>query len=257
MSIMHFVLRVLVLQALALLLVLPAHAGLLETSSALDRVYIPALALSTAAQTDSAARLRAPVAFDRLQAQWPALRAELLQWLSGGGAGHAAAARKTVARVDSHIAAARQALSAGNFKASHEALEEVRIDLMEARRARGVDYFVDRLTAYHEPMEVLALAGKDWTPQDLTAPRHDELARAFAHARVLWRAIEQNPPDVSANGLNARQAAQLHQAMADETLALTRLSDALRGADAGALLKAAAAIKPPFARVFTAFGQLD
>jgi hypothetical protein len=41
------------------------------------------------------------------------------------------------------------------------------------------------------------------------------------------------------------------------TAALARLSDALRGTDNAALLKAAVAIKPPFAHTFTAFGQYN
>lgn len=247
--------RVLAPLALAAVLAAPVQAGLLETSSALDRVYIPALALSTAAQTDTAARSRAPAALQKLQANWPALRAELLQGLSIGAAGRAASARRTLARADAHIAAAVKAMAVSDFKAAHEALEAVRVDLMVARSTRGVDYFVDRLTAFHEPMEVLALAGKDWSPQALTPPRREELARAFAHARALWQAIELNPPDPAAYGLDSARAAQLRQATAEESQALSRLSDALRGSDAAALLKAAAAIKPPFARVFTAFGQ--
>jgi hypothetical protein len=35
------------------------------------------------------------------------------------------------------------------------------------------------------------------------------------------------------------------------------LSDALRGNDDAAMLKAAAAIKPPFARAFTVFGGAE
>ena len=59
-------------------------------------------------------------------------------------------------------------MAAGNNAAAHTALEDVRIDLMKLRSAQGVDYFMDRLTAFHEPMEVLALAGNTLKPQDLT-----------------------------------------------------------------------------------------
>ena len=55
--------------------------------------------------------------------------------------------------------------------------------------------------------------------------------------------------------MSEAQQAQFNKGMADVTQALSRLSDALRGADNAALLKAAAAIKPPFARTFTAFGR--
>jgi hypothetical protein len=118
-----------------------------------------------------------------------------------------------------------------------------------------VDYFMDRLTAFHEPMEVLALAGNTLKPQDLTPVKRAEMEKIYAEARALWRSIEQNLPDLKAYRLNEAQQAQFNKGMADVSAAMTRLSDALRGNDNAALLKAAAAIKPPFARTFTAFGR--
>ena len=236
--------------ALAGLAATSAVAGLQEDSVDLDAVYIPALALTSAAQSDAAVSDKARAAMQRLDARWPALRGRLQASL-----GSSPDTRKTIAAVDAHIAGGRKAVAKGDFKAAHEALEEVRIDLMKARTARGVDYFVDRLTAYHEPMEVLALAGLQLKPQDLTPTKKAEMEKAFAEARALWHGIEQHRPRPADYALDAARAAQFEKGVADETVALTRLSDAFRGQDAAALLKAAQAIKPPFARTFTAFGQ--
>ena len=131
----------------------------------------------------------------------------------------------------------------------------MRVDLMQARRRQGMDYFVDRLTAFHEPMETLALTGSTLRPDQLDAKRRVELERAYAHARTLWRGIEQHAVDSAAYGLSAPRQAQLRKALDDETAALGQLSDALRGNDNANLLKAAVAIRPPFAKAFTAFGQ--
>lgn len=239
---------------LGALLATSVLAGVREDSVALDAVYIPALALTSAAQSDASVADKARAAMQRLDARWPALRTSLQASLAATPA-QAAAARKTIAAVESHIAGGRTAVAKGDFKGAHDALEEVRIDLMKARTARGVDYFVDRLTAYHEPMEVIALAGLQLKPQDLTPAKKAEIEKAFAEARALWRGIEQNLPRPADYGLDAARASQFEKGVADETAALTRLSDALRGGDAAALLKAAQAIKPPFARTFTAFGQ--
>ncbi|MCY7308277.1 MAG: hypothetical protein LH632_19530 [Rhodoferax sp.] len=141
--------------------------------------------------------------------------------------------------------------------ASHTALEDVRIDLMKLRQARGVDYFMDRLTAFHQPMEVLALAGNSLKPQDLTPAKRAEMEKTFAEASALWRSVEQHLPNPQAYQLNAARLAQFNKGMADVTASLSRLSDALRGTDNLALLKTAAAIKPPFARTVTAFGHYD
>lgn len=223
-----------------------ARAPLLDAMVALDAVYIPALSLTTAAQNDPAAVPRAQAAMGRLQGRWPALRVALeirkpADW---------AAALDAVGR---QIDAAAAAVALSNWAAAHEALEPVRLTLMKAREDAGVDYFVDRLTRFHEPMEVLALAGsRGLVP--ISPPMRAEIERAFAEARAHWRLVEQNLPDHAAYRMSTRRIAQFKQALGDEAAALTKLSDALRGGDDAALLKAASAIKPPFARVFTAFG---
>jgi len=252
-----FLARGAIATALAGLLAAGAHAGPLDSSVALDQAYIPALALTTAAQGDAGAVEKARGALQRLQVRWPALRAALLQDLSSPGPTQATAARQTLAQVDRHLATAAQAVTAANYKAAHEALEEVRIELMHARTARGMDYFVDRLTAYHEPMEVLALAGSGTPSQEMTAARRGQLEAAFVQARALWHGIEQHLPHPQDYQLNDARSAQFRRGVAEETAALGRLSQALRGSDDAALLKAAAAVKPPFARTFTAFGQAD
>ena len=232
-----------------------AQAAVLDNSVALDAVYIPALSLTNAKPGDTAAADKARAAMQRLDADWPALRAALQPDLSGKTPAQAAAARKTLAQVDQSLAESRKAVAAGKFEAAHTALEDVRIDLMKLRVALGVDYFMDRLTAFHEPMEELAQAGISTPLQELTPARRAAMEEAFARARALWRSVEQNLPNPQAYHLNEARLAQFNRGMADVTAALSRLSDALRGNDNAALLKAAAAIKPPFARTFTAFGD--
>ncbi len=229
-----------------------AHAATFDNMVAFDGVYIPALALTTAAQQDATVAARAREAMRRLTQRWPALRAGLLQDL---GPAAQVSSRRTLDKVAQHIETADKAVASTNFKAAHEALEEVRIELMRARIERGMDYFVDRLTAFHEPMEMLALAGANLKAQDLTATQRTELEQAYAQARAVWRGIEQHQPDPQIYALTPARFAQLTQAMADEAQALSQLSQALRGTDNAAVLKAAVALKPAFARVFTAFGQ--
>lgn len=241
------------LRGLALLvpLIARSQAAGLDNMVAFDGVYIPALALTTAAQQDAAIAGRARAALRRLEVEWPQLRDRLAQDLGG------ASARRTIQSVDRHIAAAHQAVDAQAFGAAHEALEAVRLELMNARRQRSIDYFVDRLTEYHEPMEQLALVGSRLAPKELTPAEREALERSFVQARVLWHAIEAHLPQPAVYQLSPARAAQLAQAVADESAALARLSDALRAADDAALLKAAMAVKPPFARAFTAFGHSD
>lgn len=229
-----------------------AQAAPLDDMVAFDGIYIPALAMSTSASQDPGTIPKAKAALAALQQQWPAHRQRLsVTW----GARPPIGWQQTLASVGLHIDAAVDASRRSEWKNAHEALEPVRIDLMQARRRQGMDYFVDRLTAFHEPMETLALTGSTLRPDQLDAKRRAELEQAYAQARTLWRGVELHAVDTAAYGLSAPRQAQLRTAIDDETAALSQLSDALRGSDNGRLLKAAVAVKPPFAKAFTAFGQ--
>jgi hypothetical protein len=106
-------------------------------------------------------------------------------------------------------------------------------------------------------MEVLATAGASWKPGAIDARRRAEFEQAFAEAAARWRAVEQHLPDAQRYGLSPARETQFRQGMAAASAALAKLSDALRGSDEAALLAAARAIKPPFARAFTAFGLAE
>ena len=243
------------LSAVSLLMAIgSAQAAPLDDMVAFDAIYIPALAMSTNASQDPAATPKAKATLAALAQQWPALRQRLAAtWGPQPPTGWP----QTLASVGQHIETAMAASGRSDWKQTHEALEPVRIDLMKARQRQGMDYFVDRLTAFHEPMEELALAGSTLQPSQVDAARRAELEKAYVRARTRWLGIEQQPVDRVAYGLSAARQAQLRKALDDETSALGQLSDALRNSDNARLLKAAAAIKPPFARAFIAFGQLE
>lgn len=223
-----------------------ARSALLDAMVAFDAVYIPALSLTQVVQQDAAAAPRALAAMQRLHGRWPALRVALeIRKPADWSATFEAVARQ--------IDAADAAVALSNWPAAHDALEPVRSMLLKARESAGVDYFPDRLARFHEPMELLASAGaRGLVP--ISPPMRSEIERAFAEARAHWRGIEQNLPEAADHRMSSPRFLQFKSALADGSKALTALSDALRGSDDAALLKAARAIKPPFARLYTAFG---
>lgn len=221
----------------------------------LDALYIPVLSLTTAAQNDAKAATRATAAAQRLLAAWPSLR-QALAMQAPAPAQHEAWLQ-ALRQADAQFSRCEQSVGRGQWALAHEELEPVRIALMQVRQAAGYDYFVDRLTAFHEPMEVLALAGAKLQAAALDARQRNTLEQAFADARARWAEVEKHPADVRAHQLSAAREAQFRKGLVDEAAALSRLSDALRGSDSGTLLAAAKAIKPPFSRVFTAFGLAD
>ena len=91
-SIQTRVCRALASAGLAAALFGGAQAGVLDTSIALDAVYIPALSLTNAKPGDTAAADKARAAMRRLEADWPTLRVALLKDLSGRTPAQATAA---------------------------------------------------------------------------------------------------------------------------------------------------------------------
>lgn len=232
----------------ALLAAVHAAAAPIDAMVAFDGRFIPALASTSAASGDPAAAARARDATARLVAEWPGLR----ERLAAAGATAPAAARwpGMLAQIDRRIAQADALVRDGRHADAHEALEAVRPAMLEARRAAGIDYLVDRLVEYHEPMEALVAGAAG----GLDAAGLAAMVRTFAHARALWHAIERTPVDAERHALSPRRLEQFRRGVADETAALARLSEALRAGDPAAVAAAAVAVKPPFARAYTAFG---
>lgn len=227
-----------------------ARAGTDDAMVEFDLLYIPPLFLTGQAGRGPDGAAQALAALDRLQSRWPALR-QRLQAVWPRDAGW----RRTLATVQRHLAEAGRHARHGAWADSHEALEQVRLVLMAARAARGHGHVLDRYVAFHGSMEAIVAVAAAAAPSGvLPAERREALAAEFATARALWHRVEGAPIDAVAWALSPAREARLRRGLADETQALQRLSEALRGRDDAALLKAAAAIKPPFVRAYTAFG---
>lgn len=238
--------------ALCLAAVAPAHAAPMDDLLAFDARFIPALMTTNVASPDAAATARAAAAVDALSREWPELRARL----SGLGRGlrDRAGWETMLVSIDRRVAEAGALLRQGRVQAAHEALEHVRPAMFAARRSAGIDYPIDRLVAFHDSMESLVAAAPAVREGRLSVAERDGLVRRFAEARALWAAVERDRVDPAGVGMTAERAAQYARAVSDESAALSRLSEALRGRDDAALADALAAIKPPFARAYGAYG---
>lgn len=226
-----------------------AQAAPLEDMLAFDGIYIPALAATNGA-ADAAGQARARATMQRLVDQWPALRARLSA--VGRASRDPQAWNRALSEVNGQVTRAAAETREGRWNDAHETLEGVRMAMLRARESGGPAYYVDRLVAYHHPMEAVAKFGAATAP--LTSAQREALVQAYTHARALWAAVEREPVDPARYGLVDARRAQYERGMADESAALTRLSDALRSGDDAAIVKAAAAIRQPFARAYIAFG---
>jgi hypothetical protein len=235
------------LMAIGVLCVLPGRgraADLPGSATAtflrFDAVFIPALFLTGSAGKTVDGPARAVAATQRLSERWISLKPELIAAVPGQRAWFNA-----VQAAQAHIREAHTLAAKAQWEQAHEALEQVRQVLFDTRQSLGIDYALDEFTAYHAAMERLANA---------TRVQRPAFEVDFATARALWRRIEVMSFDPSTYGLNEARARQLDQARADESNALSALSRALNTGSDAEVLKAAAAVKPPFVRAYVAFG---
>ena len=229
-----------------------ARADTLDEMVDFDGLFIPALFTTGQAATDTGAAPRARAATTVLVTRWPSLRARLAD--AGPGAPGAAGWQQMLVELDRRISEGDARVRTDRFAQAHESLEHVRPAMLQARRAAGIDYFVDRLVEFHDPMERLAEAAMPLRAGTMTPAGRAELVSHFARTRAGWARIEASPVDPVRHRLSPRRLEQHRRGIADETAALSRLSDALRASSDTALADALAGIKPPFIRAYTAFG---
>lgn len=208
---------------------------------AFDQLYIRALFLTGGAGKSASGAAKATAAMQRLVEQWPVQRQALLAAVPSQPIwAHA------VDGVLHKLKEADASVARSQWESAHEELEQVREILFEARQKLGMDYALDRFTAYHAAMEKLANA---------KTVRKPEFEADYVKARVLWHRIETLQLDAAEYGLTPDRAQQLTQARAAESDALSRLSAAIHGAADDEILKAASALKAPFVRAYIAFGS--
>jgi hypothetical protein len=180
-------------------------------------------------------------AIDAFAAAWARL-AEA--WRSAPPPQYAADPRfpETVATI-ARIAAEARARAATDLAAAHDALEAIRDELGRLRARNGVVVFSDHVNAYHEAMEhVLTAAYGGLDAAGIEALRDDaavlvHLARRMGEARPA-----------------GADPAAFEQLFAPVRASAEALLAAARARDREAILRARAALKPPFSRLFLRFG---
>lgn len=214
---------------------------------AFDQAYIPALAFTSQQQGDSAR-----AAMPDVMARWQSLQGNIpADWK------RQEAWRQVTTDITGRLQRADALIAEGQLTEAHEALEGVRSLLMLQRNKHGIDYFVDRLTAYHEPMEAIVLAVKGKTPMTLTDADITMIRQRLLEAQALWHNVEQARVDPKRYRLSNETSVALGTGIRQEAAALQTLQAALAGDDRQRIIQAATAIKPPFSQVFMLFGDFS
>jgi hypothetical protein len=139
---------------------------------------------------------------------------------------------------------------------AHESLEHVRQVLMSLRQRNRIDYFIDGLTAFHEPMETIVLAAKDKTGDTITESDIARIGKMLPQAEQAWQRVATTKFDAGDYMLTPAQADDARKLIALEKASLGALKDAFAAGDKARVAQAAVAIKPNFAKLFMIFGDL-
>jgi len=222
-------------------------AGQLEKDmAAFDKVYIPALALTS--QTNKAAAEKAV----KLTAdQW-------MQFKKNNAAffGKNAADQADLAVIDQLITDAERSVRVNEkTDEAHEILEGVRNTLLKIRQRNSIDYYIDYTTKFHEPMEAIVLTAKGRTAETLTDTMLLKIRDNFKVAQQDWKNLQNASFDPALFSFDAKKDAQRQAYIRAETEAMDRLKNALENGDKGSIIKASMGIKANFVNLFLLFGD--
>ena len=231
---------------LALLLAGFAANDIRRDMVAFDKVYIAALALTSQGKSTESRK-----AVDALHKSWQGFKErhynanpQDVQW------------KKDFDHVNAMVDEAVKVIASGQkVTDAHEALEHVREVLMKLRQRNRIDYFIDGLTAFHEPMEAIVLAAKDKTGDTLADVDIARIRNMLPQAEQAWQRVTGSKLDANDYLLAPAQADDARKLMALEDASLAALKDALATGDKARIAQAAVAIKPNFAKLFMTFGD--
>jgi hypothetical protein len=227
----------------------PALSGVHEDMVALDRAYVPALALTGQPKAEPA-----QAAMKRLRAEWNAFHARY----GAAPAGYAAAAWiRCSDEIERAISAAEAALATGKGGLAHVELERIREAQLALRRGAKQPYFLDDLTVFHEAMEKLAGPAGGKTGATITDAEIAAIAAALPEAERSWQDVVARRGEASQHGLTTEAALAVQRDIEAETQVLADLKAALAAGDRALIAEKANASKPAFSRLFQRFGDFS
>ncbi|MBF0280809.1 MAG: hypothetical protein HQM13_23660 [SAR324 cluster bacterium] len=213
-----------------------------------DQAYIPALALTSQEKSGPSKK-----AMELLKSNWSGFKKNYydknrkdFSW------------KKDFDHIDELILKADRIVKSGkNLKDAHEELEGIRNVFLALRQRNGINYFVDYLTEFHEPMEGIVLSALKKTPETLTSENVNTIRNLLPQTISLWEKIQKDSFDQELFRFNDSKITQMKKLMKSEGMALEQLQNALEGSDHALLIKRSVAIKPNFAKLFMMFGDFE
>ncbi len=224
---------------LALGLAGPAAAGMPEDMASFERVFIPALALTN---QPKAAAPRVEAAMRRLADAWPGFKPRL----AAGGApmdGPLLDVERAIGDAQALLASARRAQA-------HDALEQVRAALMQARAQLGIELYVDRLTEFHDAME-------DFVKLAMSGAELSALRPPLEKTAALWAPAERMRFAPPLFGFDDDRFEQVAALVRRERAILRSLEADLAAGHRERVTEGAKQLKSVFAQIYVSFGDFS
>ncbi len=219
--------------------------ALLDDFADFDRAYIPALMMT---RKDLPAVARAGMR--QLHPAWRELKANQQdafpddeQW------------RADFERVDELIFTASEFVAETKIDAAHARIEPVRDVFLTLRTTRGIDYYLDKLVAFHAPMARIVRPATTLTPDELTDVWLAAFRQNLETAQNLWLAVEAAPIPAERFEFSESAVRRARRLIEAQREALQRLDAALIEREAGDILAAARALHDPFMQLYVMFGD--
>jgi hypothetical protein len=138
---------------------------------------------------------------------------------------------------------------------AHEALEGVRMTMLELRTHNGFPKFItDAMTTYHGPMEYIVIALKT---QPMSPALIEDVTATYKIAEKAWTKVEKCPVDPGMWGFSNEKMQLYYSLLVKERAALDNFAAALESGDPAAIkMTGTLAIKQPFVDAYILFGDL-
>lgn len=232
-----------VIAALSLALAATVYAGVIEEFAALERAYVPALALTN--QPTKPATL-VQESLRRLDKGWQSFVQATASQIKSNPA-----FATVITESRQKISGAEALVAADKRHDAHESLEYIRTAFWKVRTDMGIDYLPDRFTAFHDPMEKFA--------EEVSKPGSDpkKLKTALSGLSRLWSDVEKSGIDAALFKLSPERAETYAKQVRKEREILNQLAGLIDSGNVEALSKAAVAMKSNFAQTYFVFGDFS
>ncbi len=223
-----------------------AEDRLLKDMAQFDRAYIPALALTAQKDRDAASE-----ATERLIKQWSLFKKTYYNYKQ-----ESKVWQKAMSEIESTIYEARRTVnSSGDLLQAHQILEKVRTIFYKLRKNYGIEYFLDYLTEFHEPMEKIVLTAKGKRPEDLTEEDIKKISQNTEVAERVLHKVINTKIDRDIFNISRSQLQKINEMLDHELKTIEKLKVSLETKDRASIIKNSLALKPIFAKIFKSFGD--